>query len=205
MKTTFSRTLVSLAVILLTALLIIGVAFQFLIKNYMETRAMDSLKKDCAALAKVASAYHYEGSLTSKDFLINLSVVSRLTDSDAVICDEHGKLIICSRDPFGCAHQGLVISEEYLNRVVSSDYVTSTGTIDGIYDDVRYVASCPIQDSDGNLIGIVISSTPVTATATVMRRLFASSASSVTVTSGAPVMASTFSLHSAATTAPASR
>ena len=35
MKTTFSRTLISLAVILLTALLIIGVAFQFLIKSWI--------------------------------------------------------------------------------------------------------------------------------------------------------------------------
>jgi len=171
MRTTFSRTLVSLAVILLTALLIIGVAFQFLIKNYMETRAMDSLKKDCVALSKVASAYHYEGSLTNKDFLINLSLMSRLSDSDAVICDESGKLIVCSRDPFGCEHQGLVISEAYLRKVLNSEYVTSTGIIDGIYDDTRYVVSCPITDSQGKPIGIVISSTPITATAAVMRRL----------------------------------
>jgi len=171
MKTTFSRTLISLAVILLTALLIIGVAFQFLIKNYMETRAVESLKKDCAALAKLASAYHYEDSLTSKDFLINLSVLSQLSDSDAVICNREGKLIVCSRDPFGCEHQGLVISRDYLNKVFSSDYVTGTGTVSGIYEDVRYVASCPIFDAAGTPVGIVISSTPTTATAAVMRRL----------------------------------
>ena len=171
MKTTFSRTLVALAVILLTALLIIGVVFQFLIKNYMETRAMESLKKDCKALSKVASAYHYEDSLTNKDFLINLSLISRLSDSDAVICDKDGKLIVCSRDPFGCTHQGLMISEAYLAKVMKSEYVTSTGTIDGVYEDVRYVVSCPITDEAGNPVGIVISSTPVTATATVMRRL----------------------------------
>ena len=123
MRTTFSRTLVSLTVILLTALLIIGVVFQFLIKNYMETRAMDSLKKDCVALSKVASAYHYEGSLTSKDFLINLSIMTRLSDSDTVICDRNGKLIVCSRDPFGCEHQGLIISGAYLNKVLNSEKV----------------------------------------------------------------------------------
>lgn len=171
MKTTFSRTLISLAVILLTALLIIGLAFQFLIKDYLEDRAMDSLKKDCAALAKLASAYHYEDSLTSRNFLINLSVLSQLSDSDAVICDTNGKLIVCSRDPFGCEHQGLVIGQNYLNKVLQSEYVTSTGSVEGIYNDVRYVASCPIYDAENNPIGIVISSTPITATATVMRRL----------------------------------
>ena len=168
MKTTFSRTLFALAAILLAVLLAVGFSFQLLVRNYMEGQAMSRLKKNCDAIAQVAAA---ETHLTGEELLVNLSVVSQVTGSDTIICDETGTLLVCSQDPMGCQHRGMTVGKSYLKKVLSQDYVMSRSTLEGIYDDPRYVVAAPIRNAEGQIIGMVISSAPMTATKDVLRRL----------------------------------
>ncbi len=173
MKTTFSRTFFPAAIILLVALLLVGASFQMLVKNYLQEQAMEGLKSDSSTIAQVAATYYAEDSLTDRDFLVNLSVASSVSGADAVICDAEGSLLMCSDAPLGCNHQGLVISNrDYLQQVLSHDYVESTGLVQGLYTDARYVVATPIRDlTTGEAVGIVIVSTPLTATVTVLKRL----------------------------------
>ena len=172
MRTTFSRTLCSLAAILIAAMVLVGFPFQVLVKNYMEDRAVERLKNDCAVLSEIATAYYKGDSLASRDFLVNLSILSAVSGSDTVICDATGRLVLCSEDPMGCDHQGLVIGQSYLAQVLTArDFVISQGTIRGLYDDTRYVVSAPIRLEDGCAIGIIIASTPMTETLSVLKRL----------------------------------
>ena len=168
MKTTFSRTLFALAAILLAVLLAVGFSFQLLVRNYMEGQAMSRLKKNCNAIVQVAAA---EPTLTGEELLVNLSVVAQVTGTDTVICDANGTLVVCSEDPVGCQHRGMVVGKDYLKKVLSQDYLTSRSTLEGLYDDPRYVVAAPIRSEDGQIIGLVISSAPMTATAQVLRRL----------------------------------
>ena len=119
MKTTFSRTFVTLIVILLAALLLVGVSFQMLVRSYLNEEALDGLENDGTAIAELASAYYTEASLTGKDFFINLSVATRVSDADAVLFDSTGRLILCSDSPFGCEHQGWVINGDYVQQVLT--------------------------------------------------------------------------------------
>lgn len=171
MKTTFSRTLFTLAVILLATLSVVGLSFHALVRSYMEDQTIDSLKNDCTVLADVAAAHYTQGTLSSRDLLIDLSIISSVSDTDAVICDTQGRLVLCSENPFGCQHQGMVIDQAYLKRVLKSDFVSSSGTIRGLYEDVRYVVSAPITDTEGTPIGIVITSTPIARTLSILHRL----------------------------------
>jgi len=171
MKTTFSRTLITLAALLLASLLVVGISFQLLVKNYLENRTVENLKTDASIISDVAAAYYKGDSLNNHDFLVNLSLVSRVSESDAVICDAKGQLILCSDAPMGCEHQGLVVGSSYLKKALQQKYVTSTGKMQGLYEDARYVVATPIKDSQGKAIGIVIVSTPVSTTLTVLNRL----------------------------------
>jgi len=45
--------------------------------------------------------------------------------------------------------------------VIKTGFVRSTGRLEGLYSDARYVVSVPILDHGGNVLGIVISSTPI--------------------------------------------
>ena len=171
MKTTFSRALFPAAIILLAALLLVGTGFQVLVRNYMDESAIESLKNDGSAISALASAYYAEGSLSDRTFLTNLSVISQVTDSDAVICNAAGQLVLCSDAPLGCEHQGMVIDQPYLQQVLASDFVTNTGMVNGLYSDARYVVSLPIQDTFGRAIGIVIVSSPMTQTRLLLDRM----------------------------------
>ena len=173
MKTTFSRTFVGVAVILLAALLVVGISFQLLVRSYLTNKTVDGLKSDSSAIAKVAAAYYQDETLSGRDFLIILSVVSEISDADTVICDAAGKLVLCSDSPLGCEHQGMAITgTDYLQRILSQEYVVSQGVIEGLYTDARYVVSTTVRDTQTDqVLGIVIVSVPMADTLGVLKRI----------------------------------
>ena len=171
MKSTFSRTFFPAAIILLAALLLVGASFQVLVKDYLTEKTISDLKDDGTIIADLASAYYTTDSLSGRDFLVNLSLAGQVANANAVICDTSGRLLLCSDSPLGCEHQGMTISKDYLDRVLRTGYVSSTGLIDGLYSEARYIVSMPIQDTAGKHVGIVIVSTPITQIVTIIQRM----------------------------------
>ena len=171
MRSTFSRTFFSAAMVLLMAMLLIGTSFQALVQDYLTDQAMEGLKNDGNAISALASAYYTEGTLNHEDFLVNLSFVSQVSQADAVICDSTGRLVLCSRAPFGCSHQGMMVSQDFLQEVFQAGYVTSTGIIQGLYEEERFVAAVPITDGSGHGVGIVIMSTPMTQVTEILQKI----------------------------------
>lgn len=173
MKTTFSRTFWAFAVIFFTALLIVGITFQFLARSFLEGRAIDALKNNCSAVSKITVAYCTGEGLSDKDFFINLSVAAQASQADIVICDKNGKLEICSDAPLGCKHQGLSITNrDFLEQVLTQEYVIREGLVQGLYDEPRYIVSSAIRDPySSEIYGIIMVSTPTAATQQVLKRL----------------------------------
>ena len=171
MRSTFSRTFFSAAMVLLMAMLLIGTSFQALVRNYLTDQAMEGLQNDGNAIAALASAYYTEGTLNQEDFLVNLSFVSQVSQADAVICDSTGRLILCSRAPFGCGHQGLQMSQDFLGQVFQTGCVTTTGIIQGLYEEERFITAVPITDGAGYGVGIVIVSTPMTQVTQILQKI----------------------------------
>ncbi len=173
MRSTFSRTFLTFSVILLSALLVVGFSLQALVKNYLEDRAIADLKSDSAAISQLAAAYHRDMGMTSREFLTNLSVASSISGADAVLCNAEGRLLLCSDAPLGCEHQGMSItSREYLQAVRTGEFVINQGVISGLYDNARYVVSTSVKDpATGNIIGIVMVSTPIADTLAILERM----------------------------------
>ncbi len=171
MKSTFSRAFFPAAMVLLFALVLVGTSFQLLVRNFLQTRELDSLQSDADAISRLAAAYYEGGMLTDDEFLINLSVASQVSGANAVICGADGRLLLCSDAPLGCVHQGLQIGQDYFEQVLVEGCVKSTGLVQGLYEDARYVVSVPIVASDGTVAGIVTVSSPMEATAGILRRL----------------------------------
>lgn len=172
MKSTFSRTFSTVAIMLLAALLLVGVSFRLLVKDYLTDTAVEGLKNDAQVIVELVQAAYAENPISTHDFSIALTVASSVSGADAVICDAEGTLVLCAKSPFGCEHQGLVIGSDYLQRVFETGGTTDTGVIQGLYTDIRYVVSLPILDADsGAHIGIVIVSSPMESTLSVLRRI----------------------------------
>ena len=173
MKSAFSRTFSTAATILLLALLLLGTTFQYLVQEYLTKNTISELQNDAGMISNLAAAYSIDGSLTSRDFLLNLDVAAKVSGSDAVICSPQGEVLLCSDALFGCEHQGMFIDNtEYLKKVIEGGGDVFTGVIDGLYREARYVVSAPIVGSDNPLVsGIVIVSTPIAATTAIMQRI----------------------------------
>ena len=135
MKTTFSRTFFPAAVILLVALCGIGLTFQFIAKYVMTDRAMEQLTVCAQSVSRLVTAYDAAQNAQRQNFIVNLSLVSQVTETDIVLCDAQGTLVLCSDAPMGCSHQGLQVGKEYLQAVVSAGVVENTGVVRGILPD----------------------------------------------------------------------
>ncbi len=171
MKTAFSRTFYPAAILLLVMMLLVGAAFQMLARDYLADKALADLKADGEQIAQLAGAYSTSYSISSREFLISLSLADSVSGSNAVICDTGGRLLLCSDEPLGCTHQGMTISQSYLQKVVAEGCVSSTDSIDGLYDETRYVVSQTITDASGRVLGVVILSAPVTQTVETLRKI----------------------------------
>ena len=170
MKSSFSRNFTTAALILLLALTVLGASFQLQVKDYMTESTISGLQKDAGVIANLAAAYSIDGQLSSREFLLNLDVASRVTDADVVICDYDGFVILCSDSLSGCNHQGLQLNQGYLQKVIQNGGDTATGVIRGLYTDQRYVVSAPIVSSNATS-GIVIVSTPTNATTLILNKI----------------------------------
>ena len=170
MKTTFSRTFFPAAIVLLAALLLVGLSFQILIKDYLEKQAMGRLEEEAATYAQLSEAYYSDPALPGRDFMMYLSVAGDSGSTDAVICDASGRLLLCSDAPMGCKHQGMQITGISLEPVFSLGALRYTGKIQGLYEDNRYVVVQPFYHNNVPL-GLVIVSTSTQASLAVLDRI----------------------------------
>ena len=170
MKSSFSRSFFTAATILLLALSVLGASFQLQVNNFMEDSTVAGLQQDAAVISNLAAAYSLDGKLTSRELLLNLDVISQVTDADVVICDRNGFIILCSDALTGCDHEGWQVNREYLHSVITQGSQTATGIIQNLYSDERYVVAAPIMNSDVPQ-GIVIVSTPTAATNQILTRI----------------------------------
>ena len=97
MKTSFSRNFTTAATILLLALTILGASFQYQVKQFLIDSTVSGLQQDAQVISNLAASYTVNGNLNSREFLLNLDIISQVTDSDAVICDDSGIIINASR------------------------------------------------------------------------------------------------------------
>lgn len=132
MKTSFGRIFYAAALILLMALTMLGASFQQLVKDYLTETTFARLDKDSQVISHLASSYAAGDDTSSQDFLLNLDVAASLSDSDIIICNAQGKVILCSDSPFGCKHMKLQVNSEYLDKVIANGSDRATGVVRGL-------------------------------------------------------------------------
>ncbi len=172
MKSSFGRSFTPAVMILLLALTLLGASYQQLVKDYLTETTFSRLEKDARVLSHLAASYAGGGELDNRELLLNMNVAADLSDSDIVVCNSQGRVVLCSDSPFSCEHLRLQVNQEYLEKVISGGRDSATGVIRGLYDDNRFLTSMPILDeATGRALGIVIVSVPTASTSAVLTRL----------------------------------
>ena len=170
MKSSFSRSFSMVATTLLLALTILGASFQYQVNSFLEDTTVSQLHQDAQVVANLASAYGMDNNLTSRELMLNLDIVSQITQADVVICNNQGYIILCSGNLTGCDHDGWQLNQEYLDKVYENNGYSATGTIRNLYSEERYVVSAPIVSGEEHL-GIVMVSTPTAGTRVVLDKI----------------------------------
>ncbi len=161
MKSAFSRNLTTVVVILMATLVLTGIIFRLMVKDYLTDYNEEQLERQALVIADLVSASCTEDGFDKGNFVVALSAATSAAGVDAVICDADGMLLLCADSPFGCEHVGMMLAQEYLDQAFSEDLTVSIGKISGLYDDVRYVISVPILDDDGSRLALLIVSQSV--------------------------------------------
>ena len=170
MKSSFSRSFSTIATILLLALTVLGASFQIQVDHFLEDTTVSQLTQDAEVLANLASAYGMEDNLTGRELMLNLDVVSQITNADVLICDNQGFIILCSGNLTSCDYDGWQINQEYLDKVYEGGGYSATGTVRNLYNEERYVVSTPILSGEERM-GIVMVSTPTIGTKQVLTKI----------------------------------
>ena len=165
-----SRNFRAALLLLLLSLLLIGMALRAGVGSSLKQASFDQLKNDAQVLSELTGAYHADGGIHSMRFTIHLDIAARISGADVVICDETGKIILCSDSPTGCEHQGYRLTREYMQRIIDSGICTDTSSMENLYDNVRYITAQPVL-SDGSLVAIVIVSKPIAQDQQILQRI----------------------------------
>ena len=172
MKSTFGRLFTALSLILMAAMVLIGVSFQWLASRHLTKQAISSLQNDAKVIASLYEASYGDKSISNQDFYMALTVAVSVSGADAVICDGEGRILLCADAPMGCEHIGLKLDESYRSRIFSTGGCTDTGIIGGLYEENRYIVSVPVvHKATGPPIAIILVSSPVDNALSTMRRI----------------------------------
>ncbi len=157
------RTFYAVLLILLPALLL-GAALRYFMQDYLKESTFDRLENHAAVLSDLTAAYYSEGSIANMQFFINLDLTSKVSQTDAVICNAEGVILLCSDSPTGCEHRGLSLGQDYLRRVIEHRGARDVGVIRGLYSEARIIYAQPVYSaSTGDAVAIVMVSTPIAA------------------------------------------
>ncbi|MGO5113999.1 sensor histidine kinase [Candidatus Avoscillospira sp. LCP25S3_F1] len=174
MKTTFARLFGLIAGLVLLCVLFLGAGFRALLSNYLISAARESLSNNAQAVAELASAYDTTGQLEDNwDFRISLSFASHVAENDAVICDENGRVILCSCEDIACPHLGTQLDPGLTAAVLLGGETYAKGDLKDLYDSTRYYVATPVVSrATGESIGFVVVSTPAEEAAQLMGPMF---------------------------------
>ncbi len=146
MKTTFSRLFLTIAGLVLICVLFLAAGFRALMTNYLTGESRKALSGSAESIAQLAAAYG--GAVEDNwEFRMNLSFASRVSETDAVLCDASGVVTVCSDDALRCEHIGRTVDPGLSAQVLEMGQLYGRGDF-GLYDTERYyVARSIVMDN----------------------------------------------------------
>lgn len=157
MRTSFSRQFGLTAGMILLSFVLLGCSFTSLFYNYMLREEKTSLSTNASAVAGYVGAQSVLPTETDWELQMNISYGASVSDTDVVLTDTAGRLLLCSCSDFYCQHVGKTIDAGFLERLRAGDYVYATGELASVYEDERYLYGLPIYAADSQaLMGYVV-------------------------------------------------
>lgn len=172
MRTSFSRQFGLTAGMILLSFVLLGCSFTSLFYNYMIREEKTSLSTNATAVAAYVGAQSTLSSEIDWELQLSISYGANVSDTDVVLADTDGTLVLCSCSNFYCGHVGRQLGGDFLKKLRSEGYVYATGVMEEVYEDERYLYGLPIYAADSQaLLGYVVVSTATRDMSEMMSRI----------------------------------
>lgn len=158
MKSTLLRNLRQMARMLLLFIIVLGVSFSLLSYRQAWREKNNRLRKTSETAADLVEAVSEMSNMDSWQLNVQLTAISRATGNHIIVCDENGKVWMCSDGLTQCGHLDRIVSQDILFRLRQDGVYSEYSNLDAFYSEVRNIAGAAITDSDGEFQGAVFSS-----------------------------------------------
>ena len=174
MRSAFWRQFVLVAALILLTIAVLISAVYPTLNNYLAEEKRQTLQSGAEAIADLTRAYVTVGDLQeSWDFRMSMSLASRVSDADAVVCDPNGQVLVCACSSVSCESIGKYVPEYYLRAFADSAEPFTVGVLSGLYEEERYLQGYRlVAESTDALIGYIIVSAPVSETTEFLLGMF---------------------------------
>lgn len=159
MNTTFGRLFCTIAGLVLLCVLFLAAGFRALMTNYLANEAQSALSMSADSIAGLAEAYGSVGELEQNwEFRMNVTFAAHVSETDTVLCDPYGKVVLCSDEAISCEHMGRSVDGTLSAELLETDRVYGRGRL-GLYDSERYYVARRVDVGD-SMAGFVVVSSP---------------------------------------------
>lgn len=156
MRNTFSRQLGLTAGMLLLSFLLLGCSFTSLFYNHMLKEEMTTLSTNAQAVSAYLGTETSLSSLYNWDLRLTIDYGANVSGTDVLITDENGKITVCTCEQLACDHLGQYIPAALLQDIQQEGAFYTLESLEGIYQEERYLYGMPISGGEGQSLGYVL-------------------------------------------------
>lgn len=161
MKSIYLRNFFATAALVFASFLLISLAFVFITRSYIISEYRDDMQAGADEIARVSAAVAKDNSLESWELGMVLSSLSNSTGNHIFITDTDGEIVSCSDKAPVCRHIGMVISPATVAEIRAAGSYDQISSLDGMYENSRYVVAVPIRSTAEAVIGYVFVTTAI--------------------------------------------
>lgn len=167
MRSAFFRQMTAVTVLLVLMLMLLSGVLRLALTSYMGHQQERELAESAMAVAELTQAYGAPEDLKENwDFHMSLTTAARVSDTEVVLCDGEGRVLVCSCDTLSCGHPGAGISPEQARILRETEDAYFVGDLPGLYGEERHIRALAVGT------GVVIVSAPVRSVASAIQSLF---------------------------------
>ncbi len=162
MKThVFARNILLSAGMVLLSMFCLSLVFSAVSYTYVVRDRRNMLDSTAQLVCDMAAAVSEVSELDDWEISLSTASVSRATGFHVFLCDDAGRVIVCSDGPMACSHMGVTVSEEILGQTEDGKSLRMVSDLGGFYSAKRYIAAAPIVTRAGDTIGYVFAASEV--------------------------------------------
>jgi len=156
----YGRQFATMVSMVLLSFLMLGASFATLSYQYTIREKKDTLGRNAKYIADFTSNAVITGGSTvwqTPSFQSYLSSVAKVSDSHVIVATPDGIILYATAgDGELAGMQAAVLSQDMVGQMTAGSPYVGMTTLDGLYDELRYLVGLPITNAAGYLQGLVL-------------------------------------------------